>query len=73
LKKRTVEVVKGGNNSIDSKNTNPNKRAKHIPGGMEHNLAGYAKYYSSGHTKNLRNSESTKEIDHSRKDFFEHW
>jgi hypothetical protein len=26
------------------------KKAIHINGGMEHNLAGYAKYYSCGNT-----------------------
>jgi hypothetical protein len=41
-----VEVVYGGDNSIDSKNTNSDRRAIHIHGRMEHNLVGYAKYYS---------------------------
>jgi hypothetical protein len=44
-----VEVVYGGNNSTNSKNTNPNQKAIHIHGGMEHNLAKYTKYYSCGH------------------------
>jgi hypothetical protein len=43
-----VEEVDGGDNSIDSKKKNPNRRAIHIHGGMEHNLARYAKYYSYG-------------------------
>jgi len=30
--------VYGQDNSIDLKNTNPNQRAIHIHGGMEHNL-----------------------------------
>jgi hypothetical protein len=37
-------------NSIDSKNIDPYRRAIHIHGGMEHNLAKYAKYYSCGST-----------------------
>jgi hypothetical protein len=41
-----VHEVNDGNNSMYSKNTNPNKRAIHIHGRMEHNLARYAKYYS---------------------------
>jgi hypothetical protein len=45
-----IEVVNGGDNSTDSKNINPNKRAIDIHGGMEHNLAGYVKYYSCGRT-----------------------
>jgi hypothetical protein len=36
-----VEKINGGNNSTYSKNKNPNKRAIHIHGKMEHNLAGY--------------------------------
>jgi hypothetical protein len=38
------EKVNGGDNSTNLRNTNPNKRAIHIHGGMEHNLAEYAKY-----------------------------
>jgi hypothetical protein len=38
-----VEKINGGDNSIDFENTNPNKRAIHIHGGMEHNLVEYAK------------------------------
>jgi hypothetical protein len=49
-KKRIVEEVNGGDNSIDSKNTNPTKKAIHIHGGMEHNLVRYVKYYSYGST-----------------------
>jgi hypothetical protein len=41
-----VEKANGANNSIDFENTNPNRRAIHIHGGMEHNLGEYAKYYS---------------------------
>jgi hypothetical protein len=35
-----VKEVNGGDNSIDSKNTNLDKMAIHIHGGMDHNLAG---------------------------------
>jgi hypothetical protein len=41
-KKRTIEEVNGGDNSIDSEYSNPDRRAIHIHGGMEHNLVGYA-------------------------------
>jgi hypothetical protein len=41
-----VEKVNSLDNSTNSKNTNINRRAIHIHGGMEHNLAMYAKYYS---------------------------
>jgi hypothetical protein len=61
-----VETVNGGDNSIDLKNTNLNRRPIHIHGGMEHNLTGYAKYYSCGCIEISRNSEFTREIDHSR-------
>ncbi len=68
-----VEEVNGGDNSIDSKNTNPYSKAIHIHGRMEHNLAEYAKYYSCGCTKISRSSEFTREIDHSRRDFSRYW
>jgi hypothetical protein len=45
-----VEEVNGGDNSTDSKDIDPIKRAIHIHGGMEHNLVRYAKYYSYGST-----------------------
>ncbi len=48
--KKVVEIVYGGGNSTDSENTNPNQRAIHIHGGMEHNLVEYAKYYFCGCT-----------------------
>jgi hypothetical protein len=48
--KKTIEEVNGGDNSTNSKNTNLDRRTIHIHGGMEHNLAGYAKYYSCGCT-----------------------
>jgi len=43
-KRRTIEEVNGGDNSIDLENTNPTGKAIHIHGGMEHNLVRYAKY-----------------------------
>jgi hypothetical protein len=41
-----VEEINGGDNSMNVENIDPDRRAIHIYGGMEHNLAGYAKYYS---------------------------
>jgi hypothetical protein len=72
-KNKMIETVNGGDSLIDSKNTNPNKMSIHIHGGMEHNLVGYAKYYSYGHTKILGNRKFTREIDHNRRDFYGHW
>ncbi len=68
-----VEEINGGDNLIDSKNTNPNKRAIHIHGGMEHNLAEYANYYSYGSIEISGGSEFTREIDHSKRDFSRDW
>jgi len=67
-----IETINGGDNLIDSKNTNLDKMSIHIHGGMEHNLVKYAKYYSYGHTKILGNSEFTREVDHNRRDFYGH-
>jgi len=67
-----VELVYGGDNSIDSKNTNPDQKAIHIHWGMEHNLTRYAKYYSCGCIEILGSSELTRETDHSRRDFSRH-
>jgi hypothetical protein len=39
-----VEEVNGEDNSTNSKNIDLDRRAIHIHGGMEHNLARYAKY-----------------------------
>ncbi len=50
--RRVVETIYGGDYSTDSENTNPYWKAIHIHGGMEHNLVGYAKYYSCGCIKN---------------------
>jgi hypothetical protein len=58
-----VEKVNGGDNSTNSKNINLDKRAIHIHGGMEDNLAEYAKYYSYGCTKISRSSEFARETD----------
>ncbi len=58
---------------MDLENTNPDRKAIHIHGGMEHNLARYAKYYSYGHTKISRSGEFTKETYQNRRDFFGHW
>jgi hypothetical protein len=41
-----VGEVNGGDNSTNSKNTDLDRKAIHIHGGMKHNLAKYAKYYS---------------------------
>jgi hypothetical protein len=67
-----VEEVICGDNSIGSEETNLVRKAIHIHGGMEHNLVGYAKYYSYGSIEILRGSEFTREIDHNRRDFFRH-
>jgi hypothetical protein len=70
--RRTIEEINGGDNSIDSKNTNLDRRAIHICVGMEHNLAKYAKYYSCGNIQILKSNEFTRKIDHSKRDFFGH-
>ncbi len=65
----TIEEVNGGHNSTYFENINPDRRAIHIHGGMEHNVAGYAKYFSYGNTQILGSSEFTKETNHNRRDF----
>ncbi len=55
------------------KNIDPDRRAIQIHGGMEHNLARYAKYYSCGNIKILGSNEFIRETDHSTKDFSRHW
>ncbi len=65
--------INGGDNSTYSKNTNPDKKAIHIHGGMEHNMAKYAKYYSCGNIKISGSSEFIRKIDHNRRYFFGHW
>jgi hypothetical protein len=74
--RKAIEKIKGGHNSTNSKKKkkkNLDKRAIHIHGRMEHNVSGYAKFYSYGSREILGSSEFTKEIDHSRRDFFGHW
>jgi hypothetical protein len=68
-----IEEVNGVDNSTNLKNTNPEKRAIHIRGGLEHNLAGYAKYYSCGSTKISRGDEFTRETNHNTIIFFRYW
>jgi hypothetical protein len=63
----------GGNNSTYSKNTNPNKKAIHMYGRMEHNLVGYAKHYSYGSTKILRGSEYIRKSYYNSRDFSRNW
>jgi len=58
-----VKKINGGDNSTNSKNIDPNKRAIHIHGGMEQKLASYAKYYSYGSTKISGGSEFTRNFD----------
>jgi hypothetical protein len=57
----------------DSENTDPDKRAIHIYGGIEHNLDGYDKYYSYGSIEISRGSEFTRKIDHNRRNISKHW
>jgi hypothetical protein len=68
-----VEKVNGGDNSTYLENIDSYRRAIHIHGQMEHNLAKYAKYYSFGSTKSSRGSEFTRKIDYIKKDFSRHW
>jgi len=63
----------GGDNSTNLKNTNPNRKAIHIHGGMEHNMAGYAKYYLCGNTKILGGSGFTRKIDYHKRNVSRHW
>jgi len=60
--RKAVEKVNGGDNSIDSEDTNPNIRAIHIHGRMEHNLAGYAIYNSCESIEIIGSSEFTKKM-----------
>ncbi len=62
-----VEVVNGGDNLADSENTNPNRKAIHIHGGMEYNLN-----TTFVDTEILECSEFTREINHNRRDFSGH-
>ncbi len=71
-RKKKVEV-NGEDNSIDLENKNLDKRAIHIHGGMEHNMAKYAKYYSYGRKKISRSYEFTRKFNYSRRDSSKHW
>ncbi len=66
-----VEEINGGDNSKNSKNTNPNIRATHIHGRMEHNLAECAKSYFYGSIKFSRCSEFTRNIEYYRRVFLD--
>jgi hypothetical protein len=68
-----AKEVNGGDNSSNLENMNPNKKAIHIHGGMEHKLVGYAKYYSYESIKFIGNSEFIKETNHNRKYFSRYW
>ncbi len=59
-----VEEINDGDNSTYSENIDPDIRAIHVHGGMEHNLAEYAKYYYCGSIKILGGNEFTREIDY---------
>jgi hypothetical protein len=73
LGERRIVEISDENNSTYSKNKDPNKRAIHIHGGMEHNLAKYAKYYSYRSKEILGSSKFTRKIDYDRRDVFGHW
>jgi hypothetical protein len=68
-----IKEVNGGNNSTYSKNTYLDKKAIHLHGKMEHNLAEYAKYYFYGSTKISRGSEFTRNFDYNKRYFSKHW
>jgi hypothetical protein len=64
LKKSMVETIQQ-----IQKNINLNKRAIHIHRGMEHNLAGYAKYYSCGSIKISRSNVFNRKFDYNKRYF----
>jgi hypothetical protein len=68
-----VEEINGEDNSTNSENIDPDRRAIHIHEMMEHNLVGYAKHYSYGSIKISGGSEFTREIDYSKKKISRHW
>ncbi len=70
--KKMAEKVNGGENATYVKNIDPYRRAIHIHGRMEHNLAEYAKYYSCGSIEISRGSEFIKKIDYNKRDFCRH-
>jgi hypothetical protein len=55
-----VEEVNGGDNSTGLANIDLDKRAVHIHGGMEHNLARYVKYYSCGNITLFQTSSQSE-------------
>jgi hypothetical protein len=55
MTKRVVEAINGGDNSIDSKNINPNKKDGMWRDGTQPGW--YAKYYSYGSIEISRSSE----------------
>jgi hypothetical protein len=67
-----VKEINGGNNLTNLENINLDRRAIHIHGGMEHNLARYVKYYFCRSIKISRSSEFTRKIDYNRKVFLGH-
>jgi hypothetical protein len=73
LGERKIIEVNGEDNSIDLENKDPNKRAVHIHGGMEHNMAKYAKYYSCGNKEISRSNEFIRKNYYSRRGFSRHW
>jgi hypothetical protein len=72
-KKRMVEEVNYGDNSTNLKNIDLNKRTIHIHGGMEHNPAKYAKYYSCGNIEISKGNEFTRKINHHRRKISKYW
>jgi hypothetical protein len=71
--RRAIEAIYGGNNSTYLENTNLDQSTIHTHGGMEHNLAKYAKYYSCRCIEILGSSEFTTETNHNKIDVFGHW
>ncbi len=62
-----VEEVNDGDNSTNFENINPNKRAIHIHGRVEHNLVEYAKYYFCGIIEILGGNEFTRKTYYSKR------
>jgi hypothetical protein len=67
-----IKEAISGDNSIYLKNIDPNKRAIHIRGRMEHNLAEYAKYYSYRNIELLGGHEFTRKFDYNKRNFLGH-
>jgi hypothetical protein len=68
--RRAIEAIYGGDNSTYLENTNPDWSAIHTHGGMEHNLAKYAKYCSCGCIEILGSNEFTRETNHNIEEIF---